>query len=176
MVQISYQPIESDRYWSSRIPDIVWQTDLESGRFGFGDFDLADEVEGDNIGGLRATSPIESAIILLLFSDRRRADGVKDYSDSRERRGWFGDGFDLQEGETELGSLLWTLERAPLTAQTGILAASYASDALQPLIDQGVCSHFDVSHEIDAGRGWLMLLIAAHGMDGELLYQNSFKV
>ena len=155
-------------------PDLVWQdgTRAESA-IGFADFALARDDESVNLKGLQSVSPLETAVLIQLFTDARDS-----RPDAEERRGWFGDGVDLdtRAGEAPLGSLLWTLERAALTPETGFAAESFARIALQPLVDQGLAERFDVSHEIDASAGLLALRIVAVGETGTLIFDRSIGV
>jgi phage gp46-like protein len=132
--------------------------------------------EPNNRGGLRARDQLATAIILCLFTDRRRPDDVEAPDGSAERRGWHGDTFDMERGEAALGSLLWTLERGVLNYETQRRAEYYAAEALEPLIAQGAVERFDIVSEIDKDRGLLGLRIAAHGPSGEALFAGDFEL
>jgi phage gp46-like protein len=159
------------------LPDLVWQTDMDNG-FGYADFELASDLEYKNRGGLAAYRPIETAIVIQLFSHARRSVDDEDFSGSGKRSGWFGNGFDvvIEDGEDEVGSLLWTLMRAPLTDDTGLLAIAYARRALNCLIRQEIIDHFDISYELDKDAGRINLAISAIGATGDNLYSGSYKV
>jgi phage gp46-like protein len=166
--------------------DTVWQTDINSPVLGTGDWVLATEGEeglpGDplsTLGGFRANRPIETAILLQLFSNKRRPDWMKaDDGATVDPGGWHGDSFDVDqdEGEREIGSLLWTLERADLNAQTGRMAEHFATEALQTLIDQKAISEAIVASEIDAAKGRLILRIRIIGVDGEVILAQAFPI
>jgi len=155
-------------------PDLVWQDgSRDASAIGFADFVLARDDEFDNLKGLQSVSPLETAILIQLFTDAR-----DDSPDAEERRGWFGDAVDVEgkSGEAPLGSLLWTLERAALVPDTGLKAVTFALQALQPLVDQGFVQRFDVGHEIDAEAGVLALSIVAVGETGNVIFNRSIGV
>lgn len=116
----------------SLAPDVVFDGYM-------GDFALAGETAG-NRGGLRATAPLETAVIICLMTDARVSD--EELRDGDENKGWHGDGYDLDEvgGERPIGSKLWLLRRRIVNAETAILAEAYAIEALQTLIDQGAAA------------------------------------
>lgn len=141
------------------------------------DWATAGDDEAGNRGGLAATQPIETAILLCLFTDRRLPDEMADPTDF-DRRGWHGDTFDLDRnaGERPMGSLLWTLDRAALSAGTARLAEHYAAEALQTLIDQRVVRSFDIAAEVDGQNAMLKLEIVAYGPSGEAIYAGGLPV
>lgn len=160
---------------------VLWDSVWDSER-GFADWALADPDETANRGGLRAKAAIDTAVVLLLFTDRRvepthplywLADG--------EQRGYFGDGIDVRDDlqEGPLGSHLWLLERAPLTI-AGLSAAQwaqqFATDALSTLVDQGVAVRIDVSATADERNGRLDLVVDLYGRDGARIYNRNFDV
>jgi phage gp46-like protein len=72
--------------------------------------------------------------------------------DSTDRRGWWGDleADDIWNG-WPIGCKLWLLERAKITpaeareGSTLVRAEQYCQVALQPMIDQGMCTAFTVT-------------------------------
>ena len=60
-------------------------------------------------------------------------------------RGWWGDIGDADG--VELGSLLWTLWREKITAETLTRARAYCVDALQWMIGDGIARRVDVATE-----------------------------
>lgn len=116
----------------SLAPDIVFDGYM-------GDLVLAGDTAG-NRGGLRATAPLETAVIICLMTDARVSD--EELRDGDENKGWHGDGYDLDTagGERPIGSKFWLLRRRVINAETAILAEAYAVEALQPLIDQGAAA------------------------------------
>lgn len=169
--------IRQDEGYDDALPmawDSVWVPDS-----GCADWAVADpDEEENNVGGMQARYPVETAIILCLFTDRRRPDWLVAGDDSAERRGWHGDTYDIEaeEGERPLGSLLWTLERAALTQETQDRARAYAEEALETLILQGVVARFEIETEIDQTANRLALGIKAYGPDGERRYASKFTL
>lgn len=157
--------------------DSVWDAE-----HGFADWALADPDERSNVGGLRAKAAIETAVVLCLFTDKRiRPDHELFYLADGDTRGYFGDGIDVRADlfETELGSYLWLLERAPLTIK-GLSAARwaevFAAEALQTLKDQGVAVRIDVSAAVNELQSRLELVVALYAADGAQIYNRSFDV
>jgi phage gp46-like protein len=153
--------------------DSVW--DPAEGR---ADWALAGPAETLNRGGLRATAALHTAVVIALFTDRR----VPDEHPLRwlagdDPRGWWGDGV-LAEGETELGSLLWLLERAPLTGtfDVPLHAKAFAEEALSPLVAQGVVVRAEVEAAAAELQSRLELVVRLYGRDGGRIYQQKFEV
>lgn len=93
--------------------------------------------DGDLVSGLT----LETAVIRSLFTDRRLPSDTLPDDGTGDPRGWWGDTYNGYQ----IGSLLWTLERAKKTTSTLRLAERYATDALQWLIDAGVVSSVSAS-------------------------------
>ncbi len=160
--------------------DSIWTPwDPETGNGGFADWAVADASEiMRNRGGFKSQDSLGTAILICLFTDRRRPEDVASPDGSTDRRGWHGDSYDVEtsEGERELGSLLWTLQRERLTIEDLRLVEHYASDALQTLVDQGVVDHFEIRAEKDSVAGRVSMLINAFSPTGERLYENNFPL
>jgi phage gp46-like protein len=147
------------------------------------DYRLAAPDEAGNVGGLSATAAIETAVNLCLFTDRRLPDGhpLSYLADDGNPRGWWGDGIDVreQDGEAPLGSLLWLLERAPLTI-AGMPATrwaeAFAGEALAPLIAQGVAVRIDISAAADEIANRLELTVALYGRVGAMIFDRKYDV
>lgn len=101
---------------------------------GYGDW----TVSGDD---LDTSDPLQTAVLLSLFTDARAPDSLEIYS--QDRRGWWGTTY----LDREIGSLLWTLYRAVKSDGTAVLrrAEGYASSALQWLIDDGIAASISVT-------------------------------
>lgn len=154
--------------------DSVWRSDL-----GCCDWAVADPMlEPGNMGGLQARFALETAILIQLFTDRRRPDGVTSGDDAAERRGWHGDTFDVQTdiGECAIGSLLWTLERSALVPATVRRAQHYCEEALEPLIRQGIVARFNVTVEVVPEENRLSIAVQAYDATGENAYSNTFTL
>ncbi len=85
------------------------------------------------------------ALIISLFS-WRRADDSDDYDHELGKQGWWGDSFN----EDEIGSKLWQLLRSKITSETLLRAQEMADDALQWLVEDGICTEISVSVERDS--------------------------
>lgn len=159
--------------------DTIFSTDVLAPGFGQGEWALADpEEEPYNRGGLASQQPLMTAVNLQLFLNARRPDEIASPDETDVRYGWHGDGFDLDAaaGERPIGSLLYTLKRAPLNEETAARARSYATSALQTLIDQGLVATIDVESELDKPRGLLALKIKLVAPNGQIVLANSFPV
>lgn len=88
-------------------------------------------------GDLLPDTGLVSAVFLSLFSDARAPDGHS------EVRGWWPD-----DRRDRFGSHLWLMGREKLTNETALKAQSYAQEALQWLIDDGIASAVRVTADI----------------------------
>ncbi|QWA09786.1 phage GP46 family protein [Sodalis ligni] len=110
-------------------------TTIWNGEQSVGDWQIG---QGDLLSG----SDLETAILISLFTDRlARADD--DY-DGDDRRGWWGD----SGADYPIGSRLWLLHRQKLTPATATRAETYATEALQWLVDDGVVSTVTITTQI----------------------------
>src|SRR4051812_23188738 len=110
-------------------PDIVWQNGM------VGDFALVESPPADGAaGGLQAQHPIETAVLMCLYTDARCEVRELRFEMGGDRRGWPGDGFDIDTsaGEAPLGSKLWLYRRHQLTDITAAEIEAEARRALQP--------------------------------------------
>lgn len=145
--------------------DTVWVNN-ETSAGTIGDWRVADPlVEVNNQGGLQALDDIGTAMLLALFSNARLPDSLvgRGFTPD-EQRTYHGNTFDIDtsEGEEELGSRLWELERAPLTIETQRLAEHYAALAIQTLVRQKKISSYDITSEIDKINNRLNLRIVVY--------------
>ncbi len=85
------------------------------------------------------------AVIISLFS-WRRADDSDDYDHELGKQGWWGDFLN----KDEIGSKLWQLLRSKITSETLLRAQEMADDALQWLVEDGICTEISVSVERDS--------------------------
>jgi len=167
--------------------DTVWVQRLDASG-GYGDWLLA--VPGDfpagsrppgtqaeSLGGLRAEAALHTATLIQLFTDRRLpADAPNPFGDA-DPRGWWGDRLRLDdEPDAELGSHLWTLERAPLTAELARRARAIVAEAMAPLAAQGAVARTDVETSIDRAQSALLIVIRHFSHDGARVYEQRFGV
>ncbi|MFG6500137.1 phage GP46 family protein [Sulfitobacter sp. 1A15106] len=128
-------------------------------------------------GDLRDNAVLLTSIILCVFSDARAPDDRDLPTSADDRRGWWGDQVDVraEDGETELGSLLWLYERSAITDETlkGIKDTVY--DSLQTLEDQGAIASRAVEVEADRGSGHVYIEINVYSRDGQKRYSQRFS-
>lgn len=151
-------------------PDLVWDGVM-------GDLALAAGAEPSNRGGLRARSPIETAVLVALMSDAR-AD-PHELRDGDVNRGWPGDTFDLDtvSGERPIGSKLWLLMRSTIDEfETPRRAEAYAIEALQTLIDQGAAASVKATAIADSANNRLTLSVEVTNRDGVLAVAKKFSL
>lgn len=148
-------------------PDLVFENQL-------GDLALTAFDDPINPSGLQAKSALQTAILICLGTDLRVEDYELDANQSN--RGWVGDGFDLQAGETPLGSRLWLLRRRALTDDIILDAQDYAEAALQTLIDQGAVAKFVVTATVEKARNRLILQTDGYARDGGLVFDDRFQI
>lgn len=152
-------------------PDIVWD-----GRVG--DFAVSVSAAQGPVGGLQATNPLTTAILLSLFTDARVETGDLRIEHRGDRRGWPGDGFDVDTaaGEGPLGSCLWLFRRSVLLDATGMEVEAEAERALQPLVRQGAAASVKASASVDKAAGRVALSVAIYGRDGAQSYASKFDI
>jgi phage gp46-like protein len=153
--------------------DAVW--DAASGT---ADWALAGPTETVNVGGLKATEAIETAVTLCLWTDRLCPPDhpLAKYIEADDPRGWWGDGIDVRAdlGETPLGSLLWLLERAAVTPQTVQWTQALALDALAPMLAQDSVSRVDAQASSGPAFNQINLAVQVYGRDGAKVYDRRF--
>lgn len=151
--------------------DIVWDGTR-------GDFAISGGGDDGPAGGFVSANPLGTAALLLLFTDGRADDQALRFEHRGDRRGWPGDGFDVDEaaGEAPLGSLLWLFRRAALLDVTGQEIEAEALRALRPLIRQGACATITTAAAVDKAGGRVALSIGLYGRDGAQVYAARFDV
>jgi len=98
--------------------------------------------------GLKSDAGLETAVLISLFTDSRVASGQVP-SGETSQRGWWGDQFLKNEGDS-LGSKMWTVtDRNVVTATTVASVQTRARQALEWMIEDGVAQ----SIEVTATRG-----------------------
>lgn len=146
--------------------------------YGVADFALADASEPQNRGGLRARAALHTAIVLALFTDKRvpKDHPLRYLVEGGDPRGWWGDGVDVRTelAESEMGSLLWIFERAPLTEAIRRWVEAIALDALAPLIAQGAAVRIEAQATAEFAMNRLDLSIQVYGRDGSKSYDYRF--
>lgn len=117
---------------------VVW--DAESAR---GDWKLLED------GDLLLAPPMETAVIVSIFTDRLAELDDDLGPGETDRRGWWATGLDGKP----IGSRLWLLRRAKREAETLKRARDYIREALAWMIEEGLAVSVDVQCEWqDASR------------------------
>lgn len=104
-------------------------------------------------GALQAENGLETAVVISLFTDRRAEPDDELPAEATDRRGWWGDvappivGGRPVEG-SRLGSRLWLLSREKQTQTVVERARQYCREALDWMIEDGICERVDVEAEI----------------------------
>jgi len=158
-------------------PILLWDSVWAPWR-GAADWAIAGSDEAQNLGGLQSKAALHTAVIISLFTDKRiPADHPLRYLVlDGDPRGWWGDGADIHPelGETDMGSLLWVFERAPLTEDIRRWVEAIALDALAPLIFQGVATKIEAQATAEFAADRCDLAIQIYGRDGSQLYNYRF--
>jgi phage gp46-like protein len=96
-------------------------------------------------GDLQTGVDIETAVLVSLFTDRIASTDFKPTDGTKDRRGWWGDSYNVRP----IGSRLWQLERAKKVGQQPILlqARDYCKEALAWLIEDGLARSIEVKTE-----------------------------
>jgi phage gp46-like protein len=90
------------------------------------------------------TEDLPRAVIISLFTWRRA--NPDDELPSTNKFGWWGDTYPQIQSD-RIGSRLWLLSRAKLTAENVLRAKEYAEESLEWLIDDGVAASVQVQSE-----------------------------
>ena len=150
-------------------PDIIWDGAV-------GDFAISTRSADGGVGGLIARNPIQTAVLLLLFTDRQVDASDLRFDNQGDRRGWVGDGFDVDtaNGEAPLGSRLWLYRRGVLVAKTFGEIEVEIQAALLPLITQGAAVQIDVAGEVLNAGGQVRCAIDIYGRNRSKAYSARF--
>lgn len=159
-------------------PFLLWDS-VWSQADGIADWALAPPDEPGNGGGLTARAALFTAACLCLFTDKRvPQDHPLAYLADGDPRGWWGDAVDVRTdlGEDALGSLLWLLERAPLTDDIARWSESLALDALDVLKRQGAVVRIDAQATPNAVAGRLELAVQMYARAGDIVFDAKFDL
>lgn len=127
--------------------DIAIQQDPVTGKF------YTDLSNGDFL----TNNSFDTSLLISLFGDKR-AD-PSEVPAVQNRRGWWGNPFNTDDEEFELGSKLWLLDQARATPATLNRAITYAQEALQWLVDDGHAQRIDVSGNLSQNNIQLSVTI-----------------
>lgn len=152
-------------------PNYLWDSVWD----GFvADWTPAGADEPENQGGLRARSPLHTAILLCLMSDRRAEPNDFIPDGSGDPRGWAGDPID--PAIKPLGSRLWQLRRRELTQDIADLAVVFAQEALQTLIDQNAAAEFKIAATPNYEMGRLEMTVDGYRESGQRVTSVNFDL
>lgn len=90
---------------------------------------------------------LSRSVVISLFTWQRASQS--DEVDNDQRMGGWGDTFAENKGD-KIGSKLWLLLRQKVTDETLLRAQEMADDALQWLVEDGICTEISVSVERDS--------------------------
>lgn len=156
---ISITPLPGAATELAAPPDIVW-----NGTVG----DFADDPDR----GLRSESPLETAILIALFTDAPADDSQLRYEHRGDFRGWPGDGI---EGDP-IGSRLWLYRREVLTDLVAMEVRAEIIRALRIILDEEAAARIDVQVFPIKEENRLEALIEIFGRDGSRAYSNRFDL
>ena len=100
-------------------------------------------------GDLAEDKTLETAVAISLFTDRRVTDGELP-AGILDKRGWWGDLFPPVEDD-QIGSKLWLLERGKINNETLAQAETYAIEALNWMIEDGVAATIEANADFFEG-------------------------
>jgi phage gp46-like protein len=121
-------------------------------------------------GDLATGNDLYTAVLISLFTDRVAQAGDIIPDGSNNRRGWWGD-VQVDGTVVPIGSRLWLLSREKQTLQTLNRAISYAREALQWMITDGVAARIDVTAQWNA-PSFLALQVIVYRSNGQNLSFN----
>lgn len=121
-------------------------------------------------GDLASGSDLTTAVLISLFTDRAAQLGDVIPDGTNDPRGWWGD--NQPDGNTvPIGSRLWLISRAKQTQQTLNSATTYAREALQWMIDDGVAANITVAASW-ATPGFLSMVVTIQRSNGTVTALN----
>ncbi|WP_033458863.1 phage GP46 family protein [Bordetella bronchiseptica] len=113
-----------------------------------------------------ASSAFSRAVVISLFTWRRALGS--DPVDGSDLQGWWGDSFPAV-ADDRIGSRLWLLRRRTLGEQTRRDAITYAREALQWLIDDGILLEVEVTAERQGNSLLAMRIVGIYANGSEEL-------
>lgn len=117
---------------------------------------------------LDGRDPLESAVTLSLFTDRRALPADALPEEGGDRRGWWGDSF----AAAPIGSRLWLLAREKATTEVAMRAKDYCAESLKWMVERGLAQRVDVVTEWQ-DDGLLAIATSITKPDGSLArYQH----
>jgi phage gp46-like protein len=125
-------------------------------------------------GSIAAEEGFDTAIDVSLFTDARASDDKVEKPE--HRRGWMGD-IESPVPDRQFGSLLWLLNQRRLTQNTINEAITYARDALNWFVVDGIAKRVEVTGVIVPRSGiTLTIIITAPDGQTETHYRDLWEV
>lgn len=162
MVNIRVREFESSKKPIVIFPDIEWNNNE-----GYADLSIKN-------GDLKHDNAIWTAITIQLFTNLR-AEAADNFQE-KDPQGWMGDSFDLQEGDTPLGSHLWTLSQSYLTDDNIRKFEQYANLAMDVLVDTGLISSYSVTVVANKSKGLIEMDIDVFANYTKQKYNKRFEI
>lgn len=159
-------PIETERE-PYRSPDLVWDGKA-------GNLLINPLTHPEAPGDLRAEQGLATQVLICLMTDRRVESSELRHGE--QNRGWIGDSFDREAGETPLGSRLWLLRRSAIVDGLEVTVEDYVREALQPLLDQGAAVALDVAVAVNRATNQVDYLVTLYGREGGRVYEQKFEI
>ena len=119
---------------------------------------------------LRGDDGLRSSVAVSLFTDRRVARDELPPNET-DARGWWGDG--LEDDPRSTGSRLWLLKREKRTSEVLSLAETYAREALEWMLTDGVAT--EVSVAAAYGEGGRMVIAVTIGVPDNSTREFQFE-
>jgi len=108
-------------------------------------------------GDFLTNNSFDTSLTISLFGDKR-AD-ASEVPVVHHRRGWWGNEFNTNDPEFQLGSKLWLLHQARATPSTANKAVDYVKESLQWLIDDGHAQRVNVTSALSQNNIQLTITI-----------------
>lgn len=115
-------------------------------------------------GDLTTDEGLATAVVISLFTDRKAEEDDELPDGTNDRRGWWGDAFSDHEND-RIGSRLWLLSRSKQTTEVARQAETYAREALEWMVEDGVAAKVAAETEWVA-TGVLGLVVKITRPDG----------
>lgn len=162
MVNIRVREFESLQEPGVIFPDIQWNNTQ-----GYADLSVKN-------GELKNENAIWTAVTIQLFTNLR-AD-IADNFQEKDPQGWVGDSFDIQDGDTPLGSHIWILFQTYLTDEIIRKFEQYANIALNVLVDKGLISSYNLNLELNKSKGIIKMYIDIFANYTRQKYHKKFEI
>jgi len=124
-------------------------------------------------GDFLTNNNFDTSLTISLFGDKR-AD-PSEVTAAENRRGWWGNPFNTDEIDFQLGSKLWLLEQARAVPATLNKAITYAKESLQWLIEDDHAKRIQVSGTLSQNNIQLVITIFRDASVTETRYYDLWE-